>query len=320
MAQIGSVRGRHSTISPGVTPGLQPLMVTSLGRMGTTWLMRLLSEHPGIVAHRRYPYEAKAGRYWMHQLQVLSAPFDRDHSPDPDSVGSDLWRVGANPSYGPALSNEPSLLRWLGRTHVERMATLCLQSIDDFYGLVAEAQNQPHAVYFAEKHLPDQLPDIARALYRGAKEVFLVRDIRDAACSMLAFNAKRGSQSFGRSLVSSDREFVRNLAGDLRVLTESYRVRSRTAHLVRYEDLVRDPEHVLSGILRYAEIDDDVTTVLGMIGRSSEQTDELVSHRTTDDPVASIGRWRRDLPSDLAEECDAAGDLLAEFGYETTPA
>src|ERR1041384_7418487 len=75
LAPLATLTGRHTLRAPpAIAPGkeyLRPLMVTSLGRMGTTYLMRMLSEHPRIVAERLYPYETKAGAYWMHMLRTL---------------------------------------------------------------------------------------------------------------------------------------------------------------------------------------------------------------------------------------------------------
>src|SRR5262245_55099964 len=63
---VGTIRGRQQSLCSGFQPKLQPLMITSLGRMGTTWLMHLLAEHPHVVAHRAYPYEARCASYWIH--------------------------------------------------------------------------------------------------------------------------------------------------------------------------------------------------------------------------------------------------------------
>ncbi|HUE60096.1 MAG TPA: hypothetical protein VMO88_10975, partial [Acidimicrobiales bacterium] len=111
---LGRILGQRSPIRTAYAPRLQPLMLTSLGRMGTTWMMRLLSEHPAVVTYRDYPYEVMAARYWAHQLRVLAAPADYSASSDPDSFGADLWRVGHNPFYGQLLRRSPATARWLG--------------------------------------------------------------------------------------------------------------------------------------------------------------------------------------------------------------
>jgi hypothetical protein len=48
---LARIQGRRRLVPQSFEPRIQLLMVTSLARTGTTWLMRLLAEHPGIVAH-----------------------------------------------------------------------------------------------------------------------------------------------------------------------------------------------------------------------------------------------------------------------------
>jgi hypothetical protein len=44
----------------------------------------------------------------------------------------------------------------------------------------------------------------------------------------------------------------------------------------------------------------------------------LDTHRTVGDPAQTIGRWRRDLPPELAGECNAIlAPVLDAFGYPT---
>lgn len=108
------IRGRHQTICSGFTPKLNPLMVTAMDRSGTTWLMRVLAEHPRIVALRRYPYEFRPARYWMHMLKVVSAPSDYVFSSDPDNFPLDLERAGHNPYNTEFVDGHPSLKSWFG--------------------------------------------------------------------------------------------------------------------------------------------------------------------------------------------------------------
>lgn len=315
---LGHVDVDRTPMRAGAGARFQPLMVTSLGRMGTTWCMRLLAEHPAVVAHRGYPYELMAGRYWAHQLRVLAQPADYDLAGSPDTFAEDQWRVGANPFYGPMVHDAPELRRWLGRSQVERMAGFCVDTIDAFYAAVAERQGQDPSGYFAEKFLPDHLRTTMWELYPGARELFLVRDIRDVVCSMLAFNAKRGNQAFGRDKAGDDREFVHNLARDLRRLEESWAQHAERAELVRYEELVLDPAPVLRRVLSYAGLDDGDEVIAGMCERAGQELAGLAEHRTSADPRRSVGRWRSDLDPALARACtDEMGDTLAAFGYES---
>lgn len=314
---LGHVELERSPLESGAGARFRPLMVTSLGRMGTTWAMRLLAEHPSIVAHRAYPYELMVARYWAHQLRVLSAPADYAQSGSPDTFAEDGWHIGANPFYGPMVNEAPALRRWFGGTQVGRLAGFCVETIDAFYAELAEVQGQEPAGFFAEKFLPDHLPTMMWELYPDAREIVLVRDIRDVVCSMLAFNAKRGNQAFGRDKAGDDRDFVHNLARDLGRLRQSWEQRADRVQLVRYEELVLDPAAVLRRVLRYAGLDDGDDVIGAMCERAGREQAGLDAHRTSAGPRQSIGRWRHDLAPELAEACEEEmHDTLTAFGYE----
>jgi hypothetical protein len=314
---VGTIRGQREPLRSDFRPTLQPLMVTGLGRTGTTWLMRLLSEHPGIVVHKRYPYEFRPARYWMHMLRVLCEPANHLQSANLNDFHTSRWFVGHNPFYSPPVTNDPDLHHWFGRVYAEQLATFCQRSVEDCYQVVATSQHQPDPVYFAEKYAPDRTPGLMWELYLKAREVILVRDFRDVVCSMLAYNSKRGYLAFGRDNVSSDEEFIKKVGMSASTLLRSYKQRSRQAHLVRYEDLILHPVESLENLLEYLGLDSAESAVEGMIRRASEESSDMRQHLTSSAPEKSIGRWRRDLDSSLQAVCqEALGEVLKEFGYE----
>lgn len=315
--RLGVVRGHRTEVQSGYEPRLQPLMVTSLGRTGTTWLMRLLAEHPAIVAYRQYPYEVRAGKYWMHMLRVLAEPADHAKAvANPSSFHVDKTMVGANPFFSPGFTEQPRLDAVMGRAYVEHLAAFCQQSIDDWYGCVADLQGQPDATFFAEKHVPHDVVPLMWELYGGAREVFLVRDFRDVVASILAFNAKRGFASFGRNLAEKEEEHIDQLQRGATRLLDNWRLRADRAHLVRYEDLIAAPTEALRPLLAYVGLDASNATIEGMIARASEESTQLTQHRTSSSPQSSVGRWRRDFSPDLQRLARTAfDDLLVDFGY-----
>ena len=102
--QIGSLRVRHQPLRTAFQPTLQPIIVTCLGRTGTTWLMRMLASHPEVVVYRRFPYESSTAKYWMHMLKVLAEPSNMVQSTHPDTFHNDIWHVGHNPFYDDAIA------------------------------------------------------------------------------------------------------------------------------------------------------------------------------------------------------------------------
>jgi len=313
---LGRIGGRHRSIQSHFEPSIRPLLVTSLGRTGTTWLMRLLAEHPNIVAYRAYPYEMRAGRYWLQVMGALTEPASQAQSSSRITTTNMQWWVAHPPFSRTARSADPRLQDWFGRRFVEQAAAMCQQSLDLCYREVAANQNQLTPVYFAEKHLPDEVPGIVWELYPRAREIFLVRDFRDMLCSIRAFNKKRRSLGFGRDMAASEQEYVVNLGKEALRLLKSWKARNARACLVRYEDLILQPGKTLKHVLQYLELESEDSWVNEMIRTASLDTPQLQEHRTTASVHESVGRWRSDLDTQAQRMCeDAFGTSLSAFGY-----
>lgn len=313
---MGTIRGHHNSLRSGFHPKLQPLMITSLGRTGTTWLMRLLAEHPHVVAHRVYPYEARCANYWIHTLKVLSDPANHAESAHPDNFMYTMHWVGHPPSYTPSLTRHPQIRNWFGRSYPEKLAAFVQETIDGYYQHVAASQDQAEPRFFAEKYGPGHVPWLIWELYPKAREIILVRDLRDVFCSVLSMNAKRGRADFGRQRASSDEEYIQHLRRHAVRLLQCWKHRAGQATLLRYEALIEQPIETLGALVSYIGLNSSSVTIQGMLERASVDTPELQHHRTTSDPKASIGRWRRDLDASLQAQCEQAfGEILREFGY-----
>lgn len=296
---------------------LQPLLVTSVARSGSTWLMQVLAEHPGIVAYRRYPYEMRPSLYWLHMFEVLSGVPDRARPIDhPKSFRRDDFIVGANPFHTEVLQEYPSLGEWSEQTYRDNLARFSQESIEQWYRHVAANQDQPDAVYFAEKRHPNAHTSALWDMYPGAREVILVRDFRDAATSALAFNERRGHQGFGRGRVDTDEEFLRTFWRAARALHRHWQRRKAT-HMVRYEDLITAPDETLGALLEYLGLDADPATMAMMRERATGESASLRLHKTSGSTQSSLGRWRSDLDPALQPVADEMfHDLLVAFGYD----
>src|SRR5215216_2318492 len=250
--KVSAIRGERRALTTAYAPRLQPLLVTSLGRMGTTLLMRMLSAHPGVVAYDRPPYEARGGKYWLHVLKTLAAPADASKRVGaPMEFHLETLAAGGNPFYSAAFAARPEVEAWSGSTYIADLATFCQQSIDGWYLATAAAQGEGEdaLVFFAEKHFPDAYPRLMRDLYPAARELFLVRDFRDMVASMLAFNERKGFGDFGRETAENDAAWLANLHRGVVALRDAWRERGDPSNLVRYEDLVRDPGSTLPPLL-----------------------------------------------------------------------
>lgn len=314
---LALVRGSHDAVSTGHEPRLAPVMVTAMGRSGTTLLMHALAASPDIVVGGSYPYELGFARYWLHAAKVLSDPADPNAGPSVDGFQHDLTSVPSNPFFSSHV--DPATVHWLAESQPALAGELAQRSLDGAYGALAEPSAGPR--YFAEKFSPSYAQSVAWELYGDrARELFLVRDFRDVVSSIVAFNRKRGFDAFGRSESADELDFVHRLGGTARKLLHEWQDRHERAHFVRYEDLVTDPGTTLASIGTYLGV--APATVDAMVAATTEGSDaSMQQHRTTTDSAASMGRWREDLAPELADACEEAfAEPLEAFGYLEQPA
>jgi hypothetical protein len=315
--QIAGVQGQRAPLpAVGEEELIQPLMINTIGRSGSTWLVWLLSCLPQAVAFSPWARDARVGTYWTSVLQGLARPQSYLAQLVPGPLEQKTWWLD-RPDLKPGVGGDRELEGWLGGDAVESLAEMCQSRIDAFYARLADAENRPR--YFVEKYLPYQLtPDLLAEMYPGAREVILVRDFRDMLCSVIAFNRKRGYEAFGRADAGSDTEYLETtVVNSARRLLKRQRELGDAAHLVRYEDLIQSPAATLGALMEYLELEFDEETIAATLERADSEA--LDSHRTTDEVSESIGRWQRDLSPEIAEVCAQVLDpVLTEFGYEPT--
>jgi len=305
----------------GRVPKFQPLMVTSLGRSGSTWMMHLLSQHPNIVVIKKYPYEVVLARRIFEKaleriLLISSGKLDIEKFFAENISSSNQDWGGALPK--PSLSQEASQLL---EQEINTVIRNAIQEIDCFYSHVSMYYDDKRSLagslksprYFAEKNLAPEW--LFWEVYPGAKEIFLVRDFRDMICSSIVFGKRKG---FGREKVATDEAFCYYRASMARPwILEPYKRRSSYAHLVRYEDLISDPQKSLKNILDYLDLDSDKEVIDTMLKNAQKSSKSFRSHITAESPKSSIGRWKRDMSQDLQRACcKAFQEFFEMFGYK----
>ena len=134
---------------------------------------------------------------------------------------------------------------------------------------------------------------------------------------MLAANIKRGERPPPPDPAAwLAEEFRPRIAA----VVESWKRRRDRALLVRYEDLMTEPQATLTAVLEYLGLDAGAGAVEAMLSGAGRPLPEMDRHRTTASPEASIGRWRQDLDPALAEQCERVlGDAIAALGYSRRP-
>jgi hypothetical protein len=316
-APLARVIGHRRLFAPGDDSLVRPIVITTLGRTGSTWATALLGSHPRVVAFRPYTYEPRVATYWADVLAGLSEPRSYGQAISGEVYGWDWWTGEGRISSLEEMISDPDIERFLGTRNIEALAAFCRGRIAAFYEEVSRARNVTPD-YFVEKTSPDSgAPMMLRHFYPGTREVFLVRDLRDVAASTLAYNAKRGITAFGRETVESDEDYIRGpLRRDAQDLLEAWRDRAEDAYLLRYETLIEQPHETLAGLFSYLAIESDEDTIAETLHRAHRPLAQK-QHQTSDSARESIGRWKTDLPEHLQRACDEAlGEMLVEFGYQ----
>ena len=324
--EIAEIRGTQQ-LTAAFTPSMQPIMVTSPGRSGSTWLMRMLAEHPDIVVHERFPYETYVCSYWMHFIHLLAAPVDtvREGSlrfwTDPKRLPSFPYFF-KDPATEPVTRQQATTLNsWYATDQVEEFARVAQAAVESFYREYAGSKKRTTPGFFAEKGVQQKgvraghYDWTIRQLYPRGREIFLVRDPRDRLASILAFNARRGFADFGRERVETDEQLVDVMRADTLSFVQTWKCTSHRGPLVRYEDLIGSPTEQIRAMLDALGLDSSTNIVDSMVKAGNETTANVNAHKTSSDGPSSIGRWKRDLEPRLQKICDEAfGGLFDELG------
>ena len=294
-------------------------MVTTLGRTGSSWLVQLLGSHPEILALDPFRVDARMATYWAEVCRALVNPASYSSPLGALQPDNDLWWLGRGGAVPPP-DDIGDIQHWLATTHVTEVASFCRDRIQSFYRHAGALEGRgTHARFAVEKLNPTWVPDMVWELFPSAREIFLVRDFRDVLASVLDFNRRRGHEAFGRGDFGSDESYVRRkVRVDGESLLAAWRARRDRALLIRYEDLVLQPQETVARILAHLGMATDAASATTFIRTDLRVDESTAAHRTTTNAAASVGRWRHDLDAPLQRICDEVlGDVLLGFGYGT---
>jgi hypothetical protein len=274
--------------------------------------MALLGQHPGIVTYRPFEFETRAGAYWAQVFLALSDPkCYQQQVISTEPIGQ--WWLGESLRCLRDIP-DPAVGTCLGASGVRALACFCQARLDAFYSAAKVAAGSSGAKYFAEKYLVG-VRRMVREWYPQSKEVILVRDPRDMFCSIEAFNAKRGYLAFARDRLTDPEEYIRMRMREISRLVQLWK--TTPVHLLRYEDLVREPLATVRAVLEHLDLASGAELVKDIVETGSRKADAVPFHRTSPSAAESVGRWRRDLPESLQRFFTSEyGDLLGQLGYE----
>ena len=295
---VARIAGTRAPLRASPGPGPAPVLLTMIGRSGSTALSNLLCHHPDVAGYKTWDTETRIVSYWTSVLLSLARPQSYERQLHAGAVMTDGWWIGGQPPY-PQPPEDAEALSAIGRSAIDALASFCNAQIGRVTGALAAAGGKPDARFFVEKAAPAMLRSTAEVMEEldpRAREVLLIRDPRDMVCSMRAYSDKRGSFLFGPGPDASIEDTIRWLSHNGAAgLVDYMQRRGRRVHVVRYEDLVGDQRETLVGVLEHIGASTDPETVTEMLARLAAQRSQRAGHATTDSTDRSVGRWRSEL-------------------------
>jgi hypothetical protein len=316
---LGVLQGRRAALDLNPEAGLHPLMVNTLGRSGSTWLIALLGEHPQLVAYDPFDYETRVTGYWLAVVRALTEPLSYTQALRGELYGDEWWLGTQRPSPMPQLPQERQIRHWLCGEHITTLIAFCRNRISSLFQQVAAARGQEQACYFVEKVYPNLLNAAMLAeLYPKARNLFLVRDFRDMACSMVAFSKRLKREAFGPGSGVIDEALFRLVRDQAQELLECWNAQKSNGCLVRYEDLIGDTPGTLHSVLKWLGLDDSLQTINNVVARAAQvRPGAQREHQTSEGVPDSFGRWRRELDPAMKGICrEILANVLTAFGYD----
>ncbi|MEK6250805.1 MAG: sulfotransferase [Actinomycetota bacterium] len=279
-------------------------------RSGSTWLLRMAEQHPSIVGmneptigYHLSPFLSNEPGYHAEDLDLGTFTLRRAVEGDPErffaAKYADVWLPGLR-----RLLNDRLL------AHLER----------EVGGTAAS-----DALLLVKEPNGSQSADVIMRAQPNARLLFLLRDGRDVVDSELASFAVGGWQerSFAhmRGIGEAERfAFVTRSAYQwlwrTEVVETAFAEHRGPKHMLRYEDLLREPERRLHELFEWLGLPRQQTEVAGVVEQFAF---ERLPHRGPDQQnrFARPGAWRDNLRPDERAAVEAIlGAKLGELGYD----
>jgi hypothetical protein len=280
--------------------GLMPLLVMGSGRSGTTLLMQLLATSRRIAFDREPPYEVRYLTYLLRWALLLGGTYEPD----------ERWNSteNAHPSgslIGPFPYPDAQMWGWR-----EIWPESFRHAWSLFSGVAARgAAADATVLYYAEK-IPHWIPERLRQVI-PYKIIVLVRDPRDVFLSVTAFDKKRGFVGFDRLAGDDDWTYARRVTDSYKEVFPMIRdeAGSPNGFLLRYEDMALNLDIEAKRLSDWLGVKLDT-------GAVKAQVANFAYHMTSNDPQASVERWRREMSAELNDFfVSEIGQEMRHFGY-----
>lgn len=176
-----------------------------------------------------------------------------------------------------------------------------------------KASKSPEAIGDKNNYYIDKVEEI-NFTFPSSQKVFIVRDVRDVACSYRELKHKNIDSNYRPDLPDAVNEIASEWSNNARTLISEC---EKGACFIRYEDLLVNPREELTNVCKYLGVSysDDML-------RYNEYNDEpkefMQWKEKTMSPLDSsgIGRYRLDLDQNSIDEIEKESrDELLELGY-----
>lgn len=284
----------------------QPLFVIGSPRSGTTLMRLILTCHSHVVIppecgfllwlrskYGDFTYSAQSLRLFVDEL-AMTKKFE-------------TWNISIEDLY--------TLLSNLKPTSY---AELCAS----VYLIYSEAQGKKANIWGDKNNYYINHLDELVAIYPTAKFLHVVRDGRDVACSYKDVVASNFSEKYAPKLCSNIEEIASEWSSNVRIADAFLTtVDSSNCRVIKYEDLVSDPESNVSWICEWLGVDYE-SQMLNFYSSNKknglEPEETLAWKKRTMTPISSdtVGRYMQQMSK---AEGDAfltiAGKVLSIHGY-----
>lgn len=284
-----------------------PIGLVSMGRSGSTLLMRLMASHPAIVTHDAEPFETLIANHMVRMYYVLKQEADSEHNAKHLGDGR---HMGPFPEYKRKGCRHDALENAIEDAVEGPIKYAGRASTNMIYRALARHQGK-QATHFIEKTECDYV-NVWTWLFGQTRRLVLVRDFRDHAVSLVRFLAKTGNKSLRDLGEDGFRDYLEQSYFPIaEYFTKSVLEYIDDCHIVRYEQLVTDTTTAYKDALAFVGVNANVPTP------SDESLGFNDAHATSRSPAESIGRYKQDMPPALIELCNQRlGEQLRAFGYD----
>ena len=258
---------------------IQPVLVNSIGRSGSSLLCRMLAanDHCHVSRSMNQFGELQVLDFVARTTAVFSSQGSMAEFNRPESR-PDFYDVPAPLFCSPILRNVEGPAEF----ESDLSAVLTEQAWRLARGVLAEhigqiRRHKEHVKFLVEKTWNSFNVNHIRLLFGTTREIFVVRNPRAFWASQSAFHKKHFT-NVAVAKVHSDSTSDRLLR-----LARAWRDRCLESYLVRYEDLIDQPRETLMGLFSYLERPADeafLDTAAAMVGDGSEHAEMLRTEPT----------------------------------------